>query len=71
MYNINELRSLTSKEKLMIIETLWNDLAESSDNISSPEWHKQILHETKERFKRGEISVEDWKSAKKKLREKF
>ena len=71
MPNTLEIKNLSRKEKLQIMENIWQDLLNDDEEISSPEWHQVVLRETEERLSSGQETVFDWKTAKKNLREKF
>ena len=66
--NIAELHCLPKKEKLRIIEMLWEDLAADADSIESPAWHMAELKKTEEHLRKGEDEVLDWQEVKTKLR---
>jgi putative addiction module component (TIGR02574 family) len=68
--SVAELRQLSATEKLIIIETLWNDLA-SEDSFASPAWHEKELGRTEAEFAAGTIKPLDWQQAKKELRKRF
>lgn len=55
----------------MIIETLWNDLAEDGESFASPTWHEAALRQTEAEFAAGRLEVLDWNEAKKELRKRF
>jgi len=69
MNELAALKNLTKKEKLIIIEALWEDLSQEDQDIESPQWHEKALGETKARLKAGEEEVLDWIEAKRMLRE--
>jgi hypothetical protein len=69
--SIAELHRLPKKEKLRIIEVLWEDLAADADDIESPAWHFDELKKTKERLRKGEEEILDWQDAKAELRKRF
>jgi putative addiction module component (TIGR02574 family) len=69
--SIAELRKLPAAEKLKIIETLWADLAQDDESVSSPAWHEEALRKTEAEFAAGRIEVLNWEDAKKELRKRF
>ena len=71
MNDLTALKGLTKKEKLMIIEALWDDIASDENEIESPDWHSDSLSKTKERLKAGEEKILDWTEAKRELRKRF
>jgi hypothetical protein len=40
-----DIESLTTDEKLDLIELLWRDLSRQPDKITTPEWHLKVLEE--------------------------
>ena len=65
------LHEMTIQEKLAAMESLWEDLSRTPEAIESPEWHKEILDERRQRFADGTAHFEDWENAKARIREKL
>ena len=65
------LDQMTTREKLAAMEALWEDLSRSPEAIESPEWHKEILEERRQRVADGPDKFEDWEKAKTRIREKL
>ena len=65
------LNKMTSGEKIMIMNEIWDDLLRNSEDIPSPEWHKDILSEREERVKNGTAHFQDFDSVKSELRSEF
>lgn len=61
---------LTVAEKLSLMERLWDELSRQPDDISVPDWHKQILDERIASVREGHMAFQDWDLAKKRLRER-
>jgi hypothetical protein len=62
------VRKLPRREKLQMMETLWEDLSHPEAELNSPDWHRQLLEETEQRVaSRNEPSL-DWGEAKQQLR---
>ena len=58
------LEKMTVDEKIQAMETLWDDLCQKADSLSSPEWHRQLLQEREAGIKEGRekfISLENAK----------
>jgi len=60
------LEQMTVKEKLAIMELLWEDLARTPGAIESPRWHKTVLD--KRSASTGHFT--DWEKAKTRIRRK-
>jgi hypothetical protein len=61
----------TFKEKLALMELLWEDLARTPEAIESPAWHKTTLDERHQRLNEGKSSFNDWETAKANIRNKL
>jgi hypothetical protein len=66
-----EIQNLSRKEKIRLMEAIWDDLSKGDEELESPEWHREALRETEERLASGEEKLIDWETAKKELRERF
>jgi hypothetical protein len=67
MIALEPLHQLPLKEKLLVMEALWNDLRQSDESIKVPQWHKDILNEREGRIASGEAKFTDWEEAKKEI----
>ena len=65
------LKEMTLEEKLAAMELLWDDLARSPESIESPDWHKDILDERRQRVAEGKAQFTDWETAKTEIRKKL
>jgi len=59
------LEQMTIEEKIRAMEKIWDDLCKKADSLSSPSWHKDVLHQREEKIKNGEDQFMDWEKAKK------
>ena len=62
------LEDMSLDEKLDAMESLWDDLCGNPDRVPSPAWHGEELRDRKAALERGEDSLEDWDSAKARIR---
>jgi hypothetical protein len=65
------LHEMTVREKLAVMESLWEDLSRSPEDIESPEWHGKILDERRRRVDEGTANFVDWETAKADIRDKL
>jgi hypothetical protein len=65
------LDEMTVREKLAVMESLWEDLSRSAKDIESPEWHGKILDERRRRVDEGPARLVDWETAKADIRDKL
>ncbi|MCF8028090.1 MAG: addiction module protein [Desulfobacteraceae bacterium] len=71
MENTIEIKKLTRKEKLRVMEALWDDLLKDEPGLESPGWHQEELQEAETRFETGAEKSIDWQDVKKELRKRF
>jgi hypothetical protein len=62
------LESMTTAEKLDVMEAIWADLSRDEERVESPAWHAQVLLEREAAVNDGRESPTDWEAAKKRLR---
>jgi len=62
------LDKMTISDKLHAMEQIWDDLCRNPENVSSPDWHGDILQAREERVKQGSVQFRDWAEAKEKIR---
>ncbi len=71
MQNTFEIGHLSKKDKVKIMEALWEDLSKDYKEVESPGWHHDALQDTKQRLELGKEKLVDWDIAKKDLRKRF
>ena len=72
MITAEQIKQLSTAEKLQVMETLWQELtAEGADKLASPAWHRQSLQQTENVVTEGDEVTHDWELAKTSLRDKF
>ncbi|MEM9281852.1 MAG: addiction module protein [Verrucomicrobiota bacterium] len=59
-----EIKSLPTEEKFLIMETLWDDLREHFEHAEIPETHKELLLSRRRRAESGESKHLDWDEVK-------
>jgi hypothetical protein len=60
---------MTVDDKIRAMETLWDDLCRTAEEIPSPQWHGEILKEREKRLKEGKEGFTDWEKAKNEIQE--
>ncbi len=63
------LDKMTTEEKLLALEEIWEDLCRTSDNIPSPNWHVGVLEERQKRVQDGSAEFVEWARAKQNIRD--
>ncbi len=65
------LKEMTLKEKLAVMELIWEDLVRTPDALESPAWHRDVLEERGQRIVEGKSQFTDWEKAKLEIRNKL
>ena len=66
-----DLRTMSTPDKLRLMEDLWQNLSSSEADLASPAWHGEVLAERERLTASGEESFVAWEAAKKQLREEL
>lgn len=61
------VEKMSIEEKIQTMETIWNDLCNKADSISSPSWHAKVLNDRENGINHREDFFIDWNSAKKNI----
>ena len=64
-----KIDQMTTAEKIRVMEMIWEDLCKNKADLSSPEWHEQILNEREQLLKEGKEEPIDWEKAKREIRD--
>jgi hypothetical protein len=62
---------MTTSEKLIAMESLWDSLCRDEAEIPVREWHKQVLDERRRQFEAGEAKFVEWEVAKANIRDRI
>jgi len=62
------LDTMTTEEKLRVMESIWEDLCSHPVDIPSPVWHGETLAQRDAAATRGEQPAQDWDAAKEAIR---
>lgn len=54
--SVAEIQKMSNPERLRTMEALWDALCHDSEQPQSPEWHRAVLAERRERIKSGEAN---------------
>jgi len=63
------LDSMTTTEKLQVLEAVWASLCREPVEFQSPDWHRRVLEERKQRLESGQATVSNWREAKQRFNE--
>ncbi|HBC89295.1 MAG TPA: addiction module antitoxin RelB [Lentisphaeria bacterium] len=62
------LKKMSIHDKISTMEYIWDDLCKNAGDITSPEWHKDVLDDREKALKSRTDSFVDWEDAKRKIR---
>ncbi len=65
---MTELHNLSTKDKIKVVQTLWNDIAKESNLDSMPIEHKKILGERLSIIDSGKANFKSWTEVQEKNR---
>ena len=63
-----DLGNMSTRDKLLLMEELWQNLTTKESEILPPSWHGDVLAERDRLISSEEEQFIDWKVAKKQLR---
>jgi putative addiction module component (TIGR02574 family) len=66
-----EIGKLNLSEKLLLIEDVWDSIAQSNSELPMPEWQKRELDKRYKEYKEGKQSLHDWQSVHEEIRNKY
>src|SRR4051812_5484718 len=64
------IENLSTADKIVLMERLWDNLSRCPTDIVSPDWHGEILEGRRAAALEGRTAFVDWEDAKKRLRER-
>jgi hypothetical protein len=62
------LDKMTTSEKLLEMERLWDDLCRNPEDVPSPSWHEAVLAERERQISHGKMGFTDLDEAKERIR---
>jgi len=63
-----DLKGMSVKEKLRLMELIWQDIGSDEEQIEVPKSHKDQLDERARMVQEGKAEFIDWEQAKKEIR---
>ena len=64
MIRAEEIQAMPLREKLQVMEALWDDIASQDDVLEMPQWQKNLLDERERMVAEGKAEFVDWEVAK-------
>lgn len=66
-----EINKLDLAEKLLLVEDIWDSIAQSNSELPMPEWQKLELDKRYKEYKAGKLNLQDWQSVHENIRNKY
>ena len=66
-----EINQLELSEKILLVEDIWDSIANNNSELPMPEWQKQELDKRYQEYKKGNIELHNCKSVHEELRKKY
>jgi len=63
-----EINRLSTTQKLLIAQDIWDSIARESDSLPMPEWQKRELEKRYGLYQQGKMELHDWLEVHNKLR---
>ena len=67
MIALEQIRQLPLREKIAIMEAIWEDLSAQESTVEVPQWHKELLDERERLVAEGKAPFLKWEDAKKQI----
>jgi len=67
MIALDALHQLPLKEKLFVMEALWDDLSQTEAELPVPQWHQETLDDREAQIATGAATFVDWEQVKKEI----
>ncbi len=68
---ILEVERLDLSEKIMLVEDIWDSIAESNSELPMPKWQKEELDIRYEAYQKGDLSLHSWEDINNSIRKKI
>ena len=65
------LNTMSTEEKLQVINDLWESIAHAPGEVSSPPWHGEVRVERAKRIEKGCAKFTDWDTAKQEVTDRL
>jgi putative addiction module component (TIGR02574 family) len=69
MVALDEIRQLPLREKLLMMEAIWDSISQREEELEVPQWHKDILDEREKLVREGKAKFIDWETVKKQIKD--
>ena len=67
----NEIGKLDLADKLLLVEDVWDSIADDNETLPMPEWHRRELERRSDEYRMGTLELYDVEEVHKAIREKY
>ena len=64
---IPQYKTLSNSEKLLLVEEIWDEIAQHADDLPVPAWHKAELDRRYEAYRRNPRAGSPWSEVKSRI----
>lgn len=68
MIALEQIHQMPFREKLLMMEAIWDDISREEQNLDVPQWHKDILDERERLVAEGKAQFLEWEDAKRQIK---
>jgi putative addiction module component (TIGR02574 family) len=68
---IKEIANLNISERILLVEDIWDSIAQANNELPLHEWQKQELNHRYNDYKNGNLKLQDWNSVHSELKDKY
>ena len=69
MIALEQIHQLPLREKLLVMEAIWDDLSRQEQDLEVPQWHQDLLDKRERLLAEGKAQFVDWEQAKRQIKE--
>ena len=69
MIALEQIHQLPFRDKLLMLEAIWDDICRQEQDLEVPQWHKDLLDERERLLVEGKAKFVDWEQAKRQINE--
>jgi len=67
----SEIGKLNLADKLLLVEDVWDSIADDTATLPMPEWHRRELERRSEEYRKGDLELHDSDDVHQAIREKY
>ena len=67
----SEIGKLDLADKLLLVEDVWESIADENESLPMPEWHQKELESRSEEHRKGELELQESEDVHQAIREKY